>query len=70
MKITAPAEEEIVNVIKKLKDGKATNDIPAEYIKHSMGSRDFVVEITKLYETIWITKAIPKDCEHSKLVTL
>ena len=35
-----------------------------------MGSRDFVVEITKLYETIWITKAIPKDWGHSKLVTL
>ena len=27
-------------------------------------------EITKLYETIWTTKAIPKEWGHSKLVTL
>ena len=38
--------------------------------KHSLGSEEFVNELTKLYETIWTTKAIPKEWGHSKLVTL
>ena len=67
---TSPTKEELLSVINKLKDGKSANDIPIEYIKHSLGSEEFVNEITKLYETIWTTKAIPKEWGHSKLVTL
>ena len=44
--------------------------IPTTFIKHALGSRDFVVEIVKLYETIWETKTIPREWGHSKLVTL
>ncbi len=31
-----PSESEIRNVIRKQKSGKATSDVPMEYIKHSM----------------------------------
>ena len=52
------------------KIGKATNDVPMAYIKHSMGIKVFVEEICKLYSTIWQTKMIPTSWGHSKLVTL
>ena len=67
---TSPTKEELLSVINKLKDGKSANNIPIEYIKHSLGSEEFVNEITKLYETIWTTKVIPKEWGHSKLVAL
>ena len=53
-----------------MKNGKSANDVPIEFIKHSLESHEFVNEITKLYETIWNTKAIPSEWGHSKLVTL
>ena len=65
-----PTKEELKETIKKLKGGKASNDIPMEYIKHSTESNEFMNEITKMFETIWTTKVIPKDWCHSKLVTL
>jgi len=70
IKVGAPNEEEIIYAIKKQKTGKSTNDIPMEYIKYSMESRDFVEEICNLYSTIWETKLVPKRWGHSKLVTL
>lgn len=65
-----PTTNELVSTIKKLKCGKSSNDIPVEYIKHSLESKKFVDEITKLFETIWVTKAIPSNWSHSKLITL
>jgi hypothetical protein len=65
-----PGEDEIRNIIRRQKTGKATNDVPMEYIKHSMGIKVFVEEICKLYSTIWQTKMIPSSWSHSKLVTL
>ena len=66
----APSKKEVVNTIKRMKNGKSANDVPIEFIKHSLESHEFVNEITKLYETIWNTKAIPSEWGHSKLVTL
>ena len=66
----APSKNEIVNTIKKMKNGKSASDVPIELIKHSLESQEFVDEITKLYKTIWTTKAIPTEWGHSKLVTL
>ena len=45
-----PTTNELVSTIKKLKCGKSSNDIPVEYIKHSLDSKKFVDEITKLFE--------------------
>ena len=65
-----PGEDEIRRVIRKQKIGKATNDVPMAYVKHSMGVKVFVEEICKLYTTIWQTKMIPSSWGHSKLVAL
>ena len=69
-RVGPPDELELISVIKKLKDGKSASDIPTTFIKHALGSRAFVIEIVKLYETIWETKTIPREWGHSKLVTL
>lgn len=68
--IGPPDENELRDVIKNLKCGKASSDIPITYIKHSMCITEFVEEMVKLYQTIWLTWAIPKSWGHSKLVTL
>ena len=65
-RVGPPDELELINVIKNLKDGKSASDIPTTFIKHALGSRDFVVEIVKLYETIWETKTVPREWGHSK----
>ena len=70
IKIGPPDEEELTSVINNLKGGKAASDIPIVYIKQSMGSREFVEEIVKLYGTIWETTSIPKGWGHSRLVAL
>ena len=53
-----------------MKNGKSASDVPIKLIKHSLESQEFVDEISKLYKTIWTTKAIPTEWGHSKLVTL
>ena len=70
IKVGPPDEREILYIIKKLKDGKSTNDIPSTFIKNAIGCADFKAELLKLYETIWETLRIPKDWGHSKLITL
>ena len=70
IKIGPPGEDEIRNVIKKQKVGKAAIDVPMSYIKTSMGIKKFVEEMCDLYTTIWQTKMIPKSWGHSRLVTL
>ena len=61
IKVGPPDEREILYIIKKLKDGKSTNDIPSTFIKNAIGCADFKAELLKLYETIWETLLIPKD---------
>ena len=53
IKVGPPDEREILYIIKKLKDGKSTNDIPSTLIKNAIGCADFKAELLKLYETIW-----------------
>ena len=65
-----PDELELMKTIKKLKNGKASNDIPVAFVKHAIVSREFRQELTELYKTIWETHVIPEDWGHSKLVTL
>ena len=65
-----PGQEEIVEVIKNLKCGKSSNDVPTAYVKHSLGCMEFIDEIVKLYQTIWLTHKLPQTWGHSKLVAL
>ena len=52
MRTCPPDLKELRNTIKKLKNGKSANDIPAAYVKSAMQCRKFQDEIVKLYQTI------------------
>ena len=43
-----PDAVELITVIKKLKDGKSSNDVPTTYVKHATDSRESKDEIFKL----------------------
>ena len=70
IKTTAPEDEEIVNVLKKLKSGKASSDIPAEYYKYAVESPELIKEMKSLLKTIWSTHKIPTKWGYSKLIAL
>ena len=65
-----PNVEELRTVIKSLKNGKSSNDIPSEYIKHAIDCKEFLEEMVKLYKTIWNTNKIPTSWGHSKLIAI
>ena len=65
-----PKKEEIVNTLKRLKNGKSANDLPAIYLKSALQSKELIDEILSLFETVWLTKQIPSKWGHSKLVTI
>ena len=65
-----PNREEMQTTLKHLKNGKAANDIPGEYLKYAANSEELIDEMVSLYGTIWETHQIPKFWRHSKLVAL
>ena len=67
---TAPEKEEIKKVISKLKNGKTGIDFNSTIIKVAMECEELLNEITKLFQSIWLTLKIPKSWGHSKLITL
>ena len=68
--VEPPTSDELITIIKKLKNGKAANDIPAEFIKAALSSKEFAAEILSLYVEIWNTLSIPKSWSHTKLVAI
>ena len=56
--------------LKQLKNGKASNDIPAAFLKHAVGNKEFLKELTALYKDVWENTNIPKMWGHSRLVSL
>ena len=70
IKTGPPDESEIINVVKKLKDGKSASDVPTIFIKCALDCSEFKAELVRLFATIWLTKACPRNWGHSKLVTL
>ena len=53
-----------------MKQGKSASDIPTEYIKTAVENPTFLEEMTRLYQTVWITSRIPKSWGHSNLVAI
>jgi len=70
IKTSPPSKDEVLEVVKKLKDGKAANDIPTAFVKHATESKEFLEELTCLYETVWNYKVIPESWGHSKLIAI
>ena len=67
---SAPDLNEIRSTLKKLKNGKSANDIPAEYLKYAESSDEYVNEMVKMYKMVWTTLCLPRSWAHTKLVSL
>ena len=65
-----PDKAEIITTLKRLKNGKSSNDIPTIYLKSAVESPEIIDELVKLYDIIWLTEKIPQKWSHSKLVTI
>ena len=70
IKISPPDKGEVLEVVKKLKDGKAANDIPTAFIKHATENEEFLNELTSLYETVWKYHVLPVNWGHSRLIAI
>ena len=68
--ILPPEKKEIIDILKRLKNGKSSNDLQAIYLKTAIESNEVIEELVKLYKTVWMTKKIPSKWSHSKLVTI
>ena len=55
IKTDPPSEDEIKKVLKRLKNGKSANDIPAEFFKYAHQSPELIAEMEKLIAIIWKT---------------
>ena len=53
MKVITPDIDEVKSCLNKLKNGKASNDIPTIFLKHASENVEFLTELTKLYNNFW-----------------
>lgn len=65
-----PTTEEVKKTLITLKNGKASTDIPPEFLKYSVNSEEMICEIHRLFRDIWETCNVPSSWTHSKLVSL
>ena len=65
-----PKKNEIISTLKSLKNGKSSNDLPAEFFKYATASDALLSELESLLLQIWTTKSIPSSWGHSKLIAL
>ena len=70
MNTLPPDSGEIKMALKKLKNGKAANDIPAELLKNAVDNDEFLNELTQMYSDVWTQNEIPGQWGHSRLVAL
>ena len=52
MKTSTPQTYEIDAALKQLKNGKTSKDIPAAFLKHAVGEKEFLKELTTLYKVV------------------
>ena len=67
---SSPSTDEIQSTVNKLNNCKSATDIPAAYIKHAINCKGFIVEMEKLYKTIWMTNKYPNNWSESKLIAI
>lgn len=65
-----PTKLEIADVIKTLKPGKSSSDIPPDVLKTLLHSDKVLNEITLLFKQVWQTEVFPKEFGHSQLVAI
>ena len=62
-----PEKDEIETSMRRLKDGKAYNDIPAALLKYAADSKELVKEVTKLFKKVWEYKKVPTIWGHFRI---
>ena len=62
-----PKADEIRKTLKALKNGKASVDIPPEFLKYAISSDSLVSELEELFNNIWTGLDIPESWGHSQL---
>ena len=67
---SSPSKKEIYDIMKKLKGGKSSNDVPTEFLKAAIERDEIATELERIYETVWETKCIPSAWGHSKLIAI
>ena len=65
-----PTREEVVKSLSNLKNGKASNDIPPEILKHARNSSNFMDFFMKLVERVWVEKTVPETWGNGKIEAL
>ena len=56
-----PTATEIKNIISKLRNIKAYDDIPAEIFKFAMESEEMIPELESIFKMVWTKNKIPDD---------
>ena len=65
-----PDEEEIIEAVKKLKNGKSSFDIPAELLKASSKSPIVLEMLLKMFDEIWQKRCAPADFGNTKMTAI
>ena len=65
-----PTIQEVKDTLKSLKNGKASTDIPPEFLKYSIDSETMLSETHYLICNIWDKCNVPTSWTHTKLVAL
>ena len=67
---SSPSKKELKDIMKKLKGGKSSNDVPIEFLKAAVERDEITTELERIYKSVWETKCIPSAWRHSKLITI
>ena len=62
--------DEIYDIMKKIKGGNSSNDVPTEFLKSAIERDEIATELERIYKTISESKCIPSAWGHSKLITI
>ena len=61
---------EIISIIKKLKNGKASTDVPAEFLKAIISCPNYVAMLETLYGEVWENVVLPEDLRKTSITAL
>ena len=65
-----PKADEIISIIKKLKNGKASTDVPAEFLKAIISCPNYVAMLETLYGEVWENVVLPEEWRKTSITAL
>ena len=66
----APTAQEIKDTLSKLRNNRASDDIPPEFLKYAIENDDFVKNLQVMFQKIWKGEEIPSNWGLGKIVTI